>query len=70
MVTKEVEPYSIVAGNPAKLIRHRFSKEDRELLLKAQWWHFSREILQDMVDKEVWFSLETLKEYLFENSLV
>lgn len=37
-VVKCVEPYSIVGGNPAKLIRYRFTKEQIEKLLKIKWW--------------------------------
>ncbi|MEA5510419.1 CatB-related O-acetyltransferase [Crocosphaera sp. UHCC 0190] len=38
VVTKDVEPYTIVGGNPAKLIRKRFEDEVINLLLKLQWW--------------------------------
>lgn len=38
VVTKDVEPYAIVGGVPAKLIRYRFSKEQIEALLKIKWW--------------------------------
>jgi acetyltransferase-like isoleucine patch superfamily enzyme len=38
VVTKDVEPYQIVAGNPAKPIRYRFEKEQREALLASKWW--------------------------------
>jgi virginiamycin A acetyltransferase len=33
-----VEPYTIVAGNPAKPIRKRFDEELTELMLKLKWW--------------------------------
>jgi virginiamycin A acetyltransferase len=33
-----VEPYTIVAGNPAKVIRKRFDEELIELMLKLRWW--------------------------------
>jgi len=39
-VVKNVEPYSIVGGNPAKLIRHRFSPEQIEQLLRIKWWYW------------------------------
>ena len=39
VVTKNVEPYSIIGGVPAKLIRKRFSEEEIEFLLKLQWWN-------------------------------
>lgn len=38
VVTKDVEPYSIVAGNPAKRIRKRFSDELIRDIEKTQWW--------------------------------
>ena len=38
VVTKDVEPYAVVAGVPAKIIRYRFSTEQIEALLKIKWW--------------------------------
>jgi hypothetical protein len=50
VVTKDVPPYAIVAGNPAKLIRYRFSPEVVEQLLDLKWWDKSEEwISQNMV---------------------
>ncbi len=37
-VVKNIEPYSIVGGNPAQIIKYRFSKEKIEQLLKIKWW--------------------------------
>jgi len=37
-VVRNVEPYSIVGGNPAKLIKYRFTKEQIEKLLEIKWW--------------------------------
>lgn len=41
VVTQDVEPYSIVAGNPAKEIRKRFSKEQIEKLEESKWFDYS-----------------------------
>jgi len=38
IVTKDVSPYSIVAGNPAKVIKYRFDEKTIEELLKIKWW--------------------------------
>jgi len=38
IVTRDVEPYSIVGGNPIKLIKMRFSKEKIQELLTLKWW--------------------------------
>lgn len=37
-VTKNVEPYTIVGGNPATFIKRRFTKEQIDKLLLIQWW--------------------------------
>ena len=38
VVTKNVEPYSVVGGNPARFIKKRFDDELTELLLRFEWW--------------------------------
>ena len=43
VVTKDIPPYTIVGGNPAKVIRKRFSDEDIEKLLEMKWWDWSEE---------------------------
>lgn len=42
VVTKDIDPYCIVAGVPAKIIRMRFSKEIIESLLDIKWWNWDR----------------------------
>ncbi|HCA43318.1 MAG TPA: chloramphenicol acetyltransferase [Bacteroidetes bacterium] len=41
VVTKDVEPYSVVAGNPAKEIKKRFSEEKIKRLQELKWWDWS-----------------------------
>ncbi len=43
VVTKDVPPYTIVGGNPAKIIRKRFSDEIIEQLIRIQWWNWDYE---------------------------
>lgn len=43
VVTKSVEPYSIMAGNPARHVRYRFDEPTREALLRIKWWDWSDE---------------------------
>lgn len=47
VVTKDVPPYSIVGGNPAKHIRYRFTKDEITLLLEMQWWTWSDKQIKD-----------------------
>ena len=41
VVTKNVPPYAVVAGNPAKIIKMRFKDEICEDLLKLKWWNYN-----------------------------
>nr|WP_303007514.1 CatB-related O-acetyltransferase [uncultured Anaerostipes sp.] len=43
VVTKDVPPYTIVGGVPAKTIRKRFNNETLDELLKIKWWDWSEE---------------------------
>ncbi len=40
VVTRDVEPYTLVGGNPARFIKNRFDAELTELLLRFRWWDF------------------------------
>ncbi len=46
VVTRDVEPYTIVAGNPAKEIRKRFSDEIINGLLHSHWWELDDSTLR------------------------
>ena len=47
VVTKDVEPYCIVGGVPAKTIRKRFPQEQIEKLLKIKWWNEPIDIIKN-----------------------
>jgi len=46
-VVKDAEPYSIIGGNPAKIIRKRFSDEHIEFLLSLKWWNWPDEKINE-----------------------
>ena len=50
VVTKDIPPYEIWAGNPAKFIRKRFDDETIEKLLKIKWWDLPDEDLKKLGD--------------------
>ena len=51
VVTKDVAPYTIVGGNPAKPIKKRFSEDIISKLLQLKWWHWYIEKITKHVDK-------------------
>lgn len=51
IVTKDVPPYAIVGGNPAKLIRWRFDEPTRNALQTSKWWDWPEQELLNIVDK-------------------
>lgn len=50
LVTKDVEPYSVVAGIPAKELKKRFEKEEIEELLKLKWWNRDIKWIEENVE--------------------
>lgn len=67
VVTKDVEPYSIVGGVPAKIIRYRFTDIQINFLQEMSWWNWPDEILRSHaelfrkpVDEAVLNALQTI----------
>ncbi|MFI5011164.1 MAG: DapH/DapD/GlmU-related protein [Hyphomicrobiales bacterium] len=46
IVTKDVAPYTIVAGNPARLVKRRFPEEIAPRLIRLAWWDWSHQALR------------------------
>lgn len=66
VVTKDVPPYSIVAGVPAKIIKNRFDKKTMSLLEKSRWFELSPEQLIDFYqykDDPATFAKEIITKY-------
>lgn len=49
VVTRDVEPYTLVGGNPARFIRRRFDEELTARLLRLRWWDFAPEQLAEFL---------------------
>ena len=58
ILTKDFPPYSVVGGNPAKILKYRFSTEEIEFLLKLKWWEKDIFWLED--NKELMLDVELL----------
>lgn len=57
VVTKDVPPYAVVAGVPAKIVKYRFSETEIENLTEIQWWNYAytdfKEIKADAEPEEL-----------------
>ena len=62
VVTKDVPPYAIVAGCPAKIIKYRFDDDTIRLLLDSRWWELSDEEVKE-------YSIHINQPNLFINML-
>ena len=71
VVTKDVAPYSVVGGNPARFIKKRFDDELIELLLEFKWWDLSPEELANVMpllcDGDLEKVKKEIKAFLAEN---
>jgi len=61
VVTKDVPPYAIVAGVPAKIIRYRFNQDIIEQLLNIRWWNLPHEKIRKLPFNNINKCLELLK---------
>lgn len=64
VVTSDIPPYSIYAGNPAKFIRKRFDDEMIELLEKLQWWNKNIEEINSLIPILTCSDLEKVRSEL------
>ena len=62
VVTKNIQPYTIVGGNPAKIIRQRFADEIVNILLEIAWWNWDVEKITRNLSKIVNADIEALKQ--------
>lgn len=68
LVTKDIPPYSIVGGNPAKIIKKRFDDEMINLLLELKWWDKSikeiNELIPLLANSNIAYVKEKIKEMI------
>ena len=48
IVTKDVPPYAVVAGVPARVIKYRFSQEIIDKLLELKWWNYPEDFIVNL----------------------
>jgi acetyltransferase-like isoleucine patch superfamily enzyme len=62
VVTRDVPPYAIVAGVPAKIVRYRFSDDVIAQLLELRWWQYTRATIARLPFNQPTRCIELLRE--------
>lgn len=61
VVTKDVPPYAVVAGVPAKVIKYRFSDEIISELLELEWWNLEEDVIRQIPYDNIEKAIEFIK---------
>lgn len=69
VVTKDVPPYAIVGGNPARIIKYRFDEKTISRLLEIQWWRFHADSLLGINFSDVNIAIDEIYERENNNQL-
>lgn len=67
VVVSDVAPYTTVGGNPAKLLKKRYSDEDIERLLRVAWWNWPVEAITEHV-RTIWTGTPAELEQIAKNT--
>lgn len=62
VVTKDVPPYAVVVGVPAKILKYRFDEKMIEELLELKWWELDNKIIKTLPFKDIKLCIQKLKE--------
>ena len=70
VVTKDVPPYAVVGGVPAKVIKYRFSEDVIRFLEELQWWNMSEDVLKENIQlfQKEDLSVDDLKQIAAHNN--
>lgn len=61
VVTRDVPPYTIVAGNPTRVVKTRFSEEVTSVLLRLRWWDWPHQTIEAHRNAIVGADLDALR---------
>ncbi|MDK9779699.1 MULTISPECIES: CatB-related O-acetyltransferase [unclassified Vibrio] len=69
VVSTDIPPYSIAVGNPAKVVKTRFSEADQEVLLELAWWDWEVELIEKAMPILVKGDIPKVLEFAKQNGL-
>ena len=70
VVTKDVPPYAIVAGNPAKVLRYRFQPDLIAALLETRWWELPASVIRALPLADPWACVAAIRGLDKEKTVV
>ncbi|NLR93836.1 CatB-related O-acetyltransferase [Flammeovirga sp. SR4] len=70
VVAKDIPPYSIAVGNPAKVIKQRFSEEKIAILEQLNWWDWPVKHIDQNITSLVKGDMDTIIDYAKKNHLM
>jgi len=70
IVTKDVPPYAIVAGSPAKVMKWRFEERYRTELLELQWWRYDLEVMDGVDVTDIGSGIDRIKRNILQGARV
>ncbi|KAA8672642.1 CatB-related O-acetyltransferase [Pantoea dispersa] len=68
VVTKDVPPYAIVGGNPARIIKYRFNKDTIRELMELKWWDMDVSLLHGISFDEIEKAISEIKSIKKKNN--
>ncbi|GAM59101.1 acrtyltransferase [Vibrio ishigakensis] len=69
VVASDIPPYSIAVGNPAKVVKARFTEEEQKVLLELAWWDWQIELIEQAMPILVKGDIPKLVEFAKQNGL-
>ncbi len=70
VVAKDVAPYAIVVGSPAREVRKRFDEDTVAFLLKLQWWEWDDETIEESAPIFMSEDFDKLKQFARDRNLL
>jgi acetyltransferase-like isoleucine patch superfamily enzyme len=63
IITKDVPPYSVVVGNPGRVIRQRFDDKTVAELMETRWWELPHDLIETLPISDLAKSMALVREY-------
>lgn len=63
VVTKDVEPYTVVGGVPAKVIKEKCTREEAKLMQEIAWWNWSEDVIENRIADFKLSFVDFIKKY-------